>query len=150
MNEQPGRAEAEQEQEEPRHGDHFLQILVNLANRGMSFGLTIATGGLLVTGTLVSGNEYFDGFAREFASMIQGTKAKKTVDELFARFSKEWQLHREEDEAQGEVSPLPHFMHLKNARILHAGTTIPTNRGVWWRGRLDAIDGFTLGEMSKP
>ena len=47
--------------------DAFLQFLVNLVNNGgqlKSIGVTLQMGGMLVSGSIVSGAEYFDTFAR--------------------------------------------------------------------------------------
>ena len=48
--------------------DWFLQVLVSLAMNGSEFGITLQVGGFLVSGTLVSGPKFFEGFASDFAS----------------------------------------------------------------------------------
>jgi hypothetical protein len=51
--------------------DWFLQKLVNMANYGgFEFGITLQIGGFLVSGVLVGGAKYFDGFAADFASGV--------------------------------------------------------------------------------
>ncbi len=43
----------------------------------------------------------------------------------------------------------PSYIHLANTHFYRAGGRFtPVNRGVWWRGRLAAVDGFTGGQLS--
>lgn len=49
--------------------DWFLQLLVDAVNGTTSeIGLTLQVSGLLVSGTLVSGDKYFEGFAEALAA----------------------------------------------------------------------------------
>jgi hypothetical protein len=125
--------------------DWFLQVLVNITDKDQEFGITLLCGGFLVSGTLVSEPKFFEGFATDFASafpeadkahvkrtmMVPGEVAKTAT-------------------AEGD-GPLPGYIHLKDAKFFHpSGTPIPGNRGVWWRGRLAEVSGFTLGDLNPP
>jgi len=56
---------------------------------------------------------------------------------------------REETDNGDESLEPVRFIHLMNARTLApGGSPIPANRGVWWRGRLDSVDGWCFGELS--
>lgn len=121
--------------------DWFLQILVNIVNSGeLSFGITLNVGGFLVTGQLVGGKAYFEGFGAEFAGSLGDSAAVAEVKAAFAN--------------RGEVYSAPYdanlltYIHLKDARFYNTdGAPIPSNRGVWWRGRIAAVDGFSLGAL---
>ena len=128
--------------------DWFLQLLIDICNKtDFSLSITLNVNGLLVTGNLIGGEKYFNGFANDLK--MAGMPAE--VTDLFKQFGdiyikqKEQKNSKKDDET---ISP-PQYIHLENARIFHpGGNLIPTNHGVWWRGRLDAIDGFILGAFS--
>ena len=59
--------------------DAFLQFLVNLVNNGSqieSIGVTLQMGGMLVSGSIVSGAEYFDRFAASFTNSLGAMDAE--------------------------------------------------------------------------
>ncbi|EHF5019428.1 hypothetical protein AA629_004500, partial [Enterobacter hormaechei] len=45
--------------------DWFLQMLVGMANDGMGIGLSLNVGGLIISGTLCGGKEYFYEFGKQ-------------------------------------------------------------------------------------
>lgn len=121
--------------------DWFLQDLIEIANSGkMSFDITLTVGGFLVSGTLIGGKEYFEGFGEEFSFGLKGDAAKKVK----AAFAKNGEVYS----SATSPSMLPSYIHLKNAHFFHtSGTPVPENRGVWWRGRVSEIAGFSLGAL---
>src|ERR1035437_4371519 len=127
----------------PEEHDWFLGVLVGLANHGTSIGITLQVGCFLVSGTLIGGAEYFEGFASEFSSMFD----KKEVAEGFRTAIAAGADHYK-NIPEGEES-LASYVHLKEARFFNThGKPIPANRGVWWRGRLSEVSGFILGSLS--
>lgn len=148
-----------------RHGvvDWFLQALVMLANNNtFEVGITLNVGGLIVSGVLVGGSKYFDGIAEEWriGHIQSGGKSDdadswKGIISEFGEIYRENIRKREQAAREGARPDLdqgilhPEYIHLKNARMYHPGQApIPTNGGIWWRGRLRAVDGFILGEFS--
>jgi hypothetical protein len=133
--------------------DWFLQTLVSIANRfkeEVGFGITLFVGGALVSGILVGGRHYFLGFAEEFAAGAAEDDVKANLEESIGSLTR---IYDEPDAAgaDDEMEHLdpPRYIHLKDARVYAAGSEpVPGNRGVWWRGRLDAVDGFVLGQLS--
>ncbi|WCN13225.1 hypothetical protein GV054_09510 [Marinomonas mediterranea] len=121
--------------------DWFLQDLIEITNSGkMTFDITLTVGGFLVSGTLVGGKEYFDGFGEEFSFGLDGEAAEKVK----SAFAKNGLMYTETD---APAVP-PNYVHLKNARFFHTvGTPVPENRGVWWRGRVSEVVGFSLGAL---
>ncbi|MFD1383871.1 gas vesicle accessory protein GvpU [Rhodanobacter aciditrophus] len=121
--------------------DWFLQDLIEIANSGkMSFDITLTVGGFLVSGTLIGGKEYFQGFGEEFSFGLKGEAAEKVK----AAFSKNGDVYAN----KSEPALAPSYIHLKNAHFFHtSGTPVPENRGVWWRGRISEVSGFSLGAL---
>jgi len=114
--------------------DGLLGALAFWCNKGAKISITISANGMLISGLLVGYDEYIQHFL--------STLKESGVEEIVSAFS------------QGlEPSPvhgqLPHFIHIKNARFFLAnGQPIdPSSTPVWWRGRIDQIDGFFLGEI---
>ena len=122
--------------------DWFLQSLVNIVNSGsFNFGVTLNVGGFLVSGQLVGGKEYFEGFGSDFAGAFCGGEIAETIKKTFAG-------HGDIYSSDNETSPSPSYIHLKDAKFFNTnGNPIPGNRGVWWRGRLSQVDGFSLGSL---
>jgi hypothetical protein len=134
--------------------DWLLGAFVTAANSGGGdqVAMTLWTGGLLVSGTLVGVDDYFDGVAaaldevagsgRESLGAMFGTLGKQARDLIQAEDS--------ESRATDTPPPDPAFIHLKNARTyLPTERPIPSGRGVWWRGRLESVDGWCLGELAE-
>lgn len=124
--------------------DWFLQSLVNMANDGFEVGITLQVSGLLVSGVLAGGKSYFEGFAEEFSSRFNDPESAKFMRGHFTNYG---DIYKKED---GAPPTSPQYIHLKNARFFNtSGNPIPGNRGVWWRGRISEVAGFTLGSLEK-
>lgn len=147
--------------------DWFLGQIVEWANRfGVEFGITINVGGLVVSGRLISGTNYFDQLAdqmigdsdensiqHQIGSVIR--KHKSIYEPFDVTLTPEHESRPEEqdhDETPGiepsEAPPPATFIHLKDAKIFAPGQPpLPTNTGVLWRGRLCEVDGFSIGQL---
>ncbi|BBI98466.1 gas vesicle protein [Ferrigenium kumadai] len=124
--------------------DWFLQSLVNMANDGIEIGVTLQVSGLLVSGVLAGGKSYFEGFAEDFSSGLNDPEAAESVRGSFAKYG---EIYKKEGD---DAPPLPQYIHLKNARFFNtSGNPIPGNKGVWWRGRISEVAGFTLGSLGQ-
>ena len=126
--------------------DWFLAMLVDLANdRGLGLGVTLQVGGFLVTGSLVSGKDYFEGLASVIASAIPDEQAAKVVRDSFAHLGDIYDADKIADSESRKTV----FIHLKGARFVVPGhRPIPDETGVWWRGRLSEVTGFLPGTLS--
>lgn len=121
--------------------DTFLYVLsTTVVKHGFGFGITLNVKGTIVSGILITEEEYFKGITQETANADNG--------ELFA------QVLSEIDNFMKEATPekkilLSKFIHLKNAKYFFSGADpIPSNRGIYWRGRLSEVDGFSFGNLS--
>jgi len=116
--------------------DPLLELIVNAAlivgakSEGhIPTYITVAVGGVLVAGEIVSraefmlGDEVTDLLSERINS--SSSPSKDTLDDG--------------------------FIHLKNARFLSGGKTIrpPLETGqLFWRARLERVDGFALGALN--
>ncbi|WGY67036.1 hypothetical protein KEC55_09165 [Burkholderia cepacia] len=147
-------APREGEQVAPQHvittaeNDWFLQSLVSIVNASdMEIGITLFVSGALVSGQLVGGKHYFEGFASEFATGFDDPEVAASFKRNFEKYG---EIFVEPDGTYKQDLEAPHFIHLKNARMFHpGGKAIPDNRGTWWRGRIREISGFSLGSLSQ-
>lgn len=107
--------------------DFILESLIDfVTNDGGALPITLQVGGLFISGLLMSEELYFK---QAFISL-------ENKIPTFPKFS--------------ELShPLPaDFIHLADARIVSGGSTIPQgDRGIFWRGKLEAVDGFFMGNL---
>src|SRR5918911_5728345 len=105
--------------------DAYLQSLVQWASGEQDrVAITLAVNGVLVTGWVVTEAEYFEGLAKKWGV------SSETLEDIMGRHY----------EAKGA----PSYVHLRDAQIVSGGggtTTVD-----WWRGRLEAVDGFAIGE----
>lgn len=127
--------------------DWFLQTLVRMVNNSdLEIGITLQVSGMLVSGILVSGKKYFDGFAKDFSSPFsENPELAESVRSNFAAYG---EIYSQGEENDGEVPP-PQYIHLKQARFFStSGNPIPGNKGVWWRGRIGEVGGFSIGSLS--
>jgi hypothetical protein len=124
--------------------DWFLQRLVSIVNEsGVEFGITLVVSGSIVSGRLVSGKKYFETFAKEFSDpMAEDSRA--SVYQAFAQYGEIYSS----SEGEGSDTPPPQFIHLLDSRCYFPGNQLPSNRGVAWRGKINAVSGFSLGQLS--
>lgn len=132
---------------DPTQQDWFLQSLVNMVTSGgLEIGLTLHVGGLLVSGLLVSGRRYFEGFGEDFASAIPDAEVAENIKSSYASLGASIYQTREEG-----TTNAPSYIHLQNAKFFSPnGNPLPANHGVWWRGRISEVQGFFLGNLSGP
>lgn len=127
--------------------DWFLQMLVGMANDGMGVSITLNVGGLLVTGNLVSGRDYFLEFGRLLGNSIDPDDGQNAKD-----IRESYQKMAEDVYGQDEGKPSPPtYLHMKNAKYYSvSGDSLPSNDDVsLWRGKISEVGGFSLGSFSK-
>jgi hypothetical protein len=119
--------------------------------------VTLAIGGLVVVGGLVSSKIYYDYLSSLFdiytdkseGETIERRALYDTKDpielEALEKYSKDWKesmikLRDKKDEYNGR----PMHIHLHNVEVWEVFSTEPF-RFEYWRGKLSSIDGFSLG-----
>jgi hypothetical protein len=124
--------------------DWFLAELVSWANTfGFQAGVTLHVGGTIVSGTMISGAAYFALFRENTLVALSGSPAefRTPIDEMLSTYGSIYD--------KPEVTTHPgHYIHLRDAYFFDpAGNALPRG-GALWRGKLSAIDGFSLGSLS--
>jgi hypothetical protein len=126
--------------------DMVLQDLVGIVNRfpPSSFGVTFVAGGTVITGDLISAQEYFERYGQMWRQVLNSAPdvAKKIGDDWTALGA------RHTEQATGNPTGPYNFAHLRNARVLMASGLYPTSTGLLWRGRISQITGFSIGVLS--
>lgn len=120
--------------------DWFLQDLAHWVNRmHLSFGITLHTPAGVVSGTVISHEEYFKEFAGQFAGPWAG-ESEDLIRNMITSFGKP----TPEDK---DSSVNYQFIHLKDAKFYAPGQNpIPTD-GVLWRGKISSVCSFNLGKF---
>jgi ABC-type bacteriocin/lantibiotic exporter with double-glycine peptidase domain len=132
----------------PSNSDYLLTLLVQMVNASsMEIGITLFVQGSIVTGLLIRGETYFEGFKSEIALSSASDNIKEVFQTIFDRLQSICTNLPENEEQESQFRNVE-FIHLKNAKFFAGGSLIPTNRAVYWRGRLSSIDGFSLGNLS--
>lgn len=113
---------------------------------GISIGITLVVGGSVISGNLIGAQEYFIGVGdaiKEGTTSKGGQSFRDALSQRFHELASEY-----DEEGPSDEKELPSYIHLKEARVFAAGTDPMPSEGMWWRGRLDRVDGFTLGALS--
>ncbi|MEU6135855.1 hypothetical protein [Nocardioides sp. NPDC047086] len=118
-------------------GDDVLRILVSIANKhALNMGITLNLGGSLVSGTLVSLKTYSGGVA----DSIRAANGHEDVNAALARLFEDLGGDAE-DETE---PPPPRHIHLRDARLIAPNGGLGPS-SPWWRGRISAVSGWTMG-----
>lgn len=125
------------QEQQPADYDFILEILMNAAKSGMPTPITVNSGGVLITGMLVSEAEYLKEFAG--GMILDAMKRRVEGDEALRARMKE----AKDDPSERE------FIHIKNPQIILAsGQMLPQGACPMWRGRVKSIDGYIPGQLA--
>jgi hypothetical protein len=134
-----------------RSVDCFLQSLISIVNdESASIPITLSVGGLLISGDMIGGKDYFNEFARQFKDGFRdiSSETAATIEKAFKRLGDVYDSIQKESQGSAPISK-PHLVHLRDAQIYLSGASpAPSEKVVLWRGRLEAVDGFSLGRLS--
>ncbi len=143
--------DAQSQNTKSRTVDWFLQALVSIVNdESAGIPITLSVGGLLISGEMIGGKAYFNEFARQFKDGFGdiSSKTAATIEEAFKRLGDVYDPTQKESRGNAYITK-PHLVHLRNVQMHHAGgPPLLSEKGVLWRGRLEAVDGFSLGRLS--
>jgi hypothetical protein len=137
--------------------DYALAALVGVVNSlgSVEIGVTLYTGGGIVSGLLISGRSYFDRI-NQLLSDSRGEVAAAFGSGLFGRIAddyreKETANRDDAEERNPDDEPPVGFIHLRAATVHAPGVGQPIEQGLW-RGRMTAVSGWSLGnfEMKPP
>jgi hypothetical protein len=117
--------------------DNILEFFVQAANKhNFSLDITLNVKGAVITGTMVSANEYFNTLSE---ILEDGNEIARAVSE---------QLGKAGEAAKAYPDSETYFIHMKNTKV-YCGDSKPTpSKGeILWRGKLTEVDGFFLGKI---
>ena len=141
----------------PEVQDFLLAEIVRLANWfDVEHGITLSIGGASLSGMLISGRRYFESQAASAAAgAVRGgddAEIANSYRTMMIDFYTTWAglYDRPETLPEGTPPPAPSYIHLRNARwFTPAGPSFPAGNGMLWRGRLAAVEGFSLGLLQQ-
>lgn len=128
----------------PGHDWMLAWLVAHVEAFGIEFGITLSVGGQSVSGTLISGRKYFQDLRESLSSVpnLEGDLAKSLAKSMTL-----WsEVYPEKPEDVDIYNLKPNFIHLRNARVVTPGGAVPNN-GALWRGKISAVDGFSVGEL---
>ncbi|HEY3140217.1 MAG TPA: gas vesicle accessory protein GvpU [Acidimicrobiales bacterium] len=132
---------------DPQGLDKFLRILTGAADRSDSeIALTLNVGGVLISGKVCSPAAYFEGLAQGLEAAADGNMAMGGFATMFKEWAEDFRqpLDGEPDWDSRKVT----MIHMKDAQFFTPGQApLPNNQGVYWRGRLSSVDGFSWGRL---
>lgn len=130
--------------------DWFLQSIIETAiAAGVEIGMTVTVGGTTVSGILINGKKYFE----ELGDLLEGSS--RAEGDMQSVLGSAWRkftaIYEKPEDSDDSWQPSPAaYIHLKNAFFHAPGQSrMPSNTGVLWRGKLSAIDGFSIGNFSQ-
>lgn len=132
--------------------DEVLEYLIQkVEETKIGPSVTLAIGGLVVVGGLVSSKLYYDYLSSLFDIYTDKSKGetiehKDSIElEALEKYSKDWKesIIKLRDKKDGD-NDRPTHIHLHNVEVWEVFSTEPF-RFEYWRGKLSSIDGFSLG-----
>jgi len=132
--------------------DEVLEYLIQkVEETKIGPSVTLAIGGLVVVGGLVSSKLYYDYLSSLFDIYTDKSKGetiehKDSIElEALEKYSKDWKesIIKLRDKKDGD-NDKPTHIHLHNVEVWEVFSTEPF-RFEYWRGNLSSIDGFSLG-----
>ncbi len=135
--------------------DWYLIEYIKFANKGMRFPVTLYCSGLLVSGILIGGREYFEQSALQVVESFSDTEVKEVINKWVKSFADIYPAASSDNDGDkpvdddDDLAP-PTYIHLMNAKVFTPGQVpIPGGKeGLLWRGRLSSVDGFTWGKLA--
>jgi len=133
------------------HQDILLGLLISRVERsGMRFSVILSVGGTIIEGDVVSEREYFE----EVASLIRSddpdtqetfANIPNLMDQVAMRGLDQGRDPEIVQEFRENVANS--YVHLKNS-VLWLEVERRNISGTLWRGKLEAVDGFWLGNAN--
>ncbi|MGO3542324.1 MAG: gas vesicle accessory protein GvpU [Pseudomonas helleri] len=124
---------------EGRGVDGLLQWIVEIImNSDISIGISLTIGGNIVSGMLIPHKKYFEKLSEDFS---------RPFDPESAAVLKERILSFIPPQHDGDDGVAPQFLHLEHAQIITVPSGALTSEGMLWRGKISAVEGFSLGRL---
>lgn len=132
-----------EEQIENMKQDWYLEHLVKLANLGVEIGITLSVKGTIISGKMIPNYRYFEILSEQFQTV--GGELGKSLSEGSDIYAKEFKQDTEQDTALEDFQV--GYIHLSGAKYFATNGGFPES-GLLWRGKIEEVDGFTIGSLS--
>ncbi len=130
--------------------DGLLEFLITkVEETGIGAGITLCVNGSIITGNLIKSRIYYDKMI-EMYDFDENQLTAKNAEELakwndyyaqYVSFINE--LKRQENQQNLK------YIYLEHVTFRNVNSNIPT-QAIVWRGKLSAVDGFSIGISSNP
>ena len=149
MPDQPDHEEALAKSNEGQ--DWLLELVSKFAHSGVSQSVTLFVGGAVISGEIISGQDYFEEMAKiaESANFHGPDGSEKILSEMSQGYRKFKKFYDKPDDAGDDwTTPTDYYIHLKGARVFTSNGTIPGRGDFLWRGRISCVDAWSIGGMT--
>ena len=121
--------------------DVLLKTLIVAANEaGFGFDISLIVPGGIVTGTVITADEYLKRFADTFANAWPGGPSEE-IRESFANIG---------SNVEGYNQNAEDYIHLADAAYVSTSGFLPDGgKGMLWRGKIDSVSGYSFGRFQK-
>jgi hypothetical protein len=126
--------------------DRALRALAAVPERtNLQIGITLCVHGMIISGFLISEDAYFKGLAERISGIKDAPdETKETLTDFITQLHEG--LKAQSDDAENQL--LPEYIHLREAKMYPSqGKGMPSYGEALWRGRVNSVDGFSLGEI---
>lgn len=138
--------------QQPGHDWMLARVIAFADNYRIEQSITLFCGGVIISGIVISGREYCRGLAETVRGypVFGGKEAgdgpllTAVMAEAYRRFEAEYPPFELESE---DPPRFPDHIHLRDARIVTPGQSPKPPEGMLWRGKMTAVDGFTLSRL---
>lgn len=131
----------------PKDRDWLLADLIRLlANNGAEIGITLNVEGQSISGVLISAKTYCKEVSEQFRDISESKNdLYQAVSTLFSNYIKIYDVPNTDDDGYPiQIS----YVHLRDAKVFTPSGGMPSGDGTYWRGRLNKVSGFSIGQLS--
>jgi hypothetical protein len=123
-----------------KQADPLLKLVCESVTMDAPIAITLMVSGVIVTGSVICFDEYINATS---AGSESGNSLAPVLDESLPDES----LTDASENSQPGCEPRT-YIHLKDAKFFAGNNLIPTGKGIFWRGALDEVNGFTFGSLT--
>lgn len=118
--------------------DADLIFFAEAANKhGVSVGVTLFSNGAVITGTIISGKEYYERLVKSLGPYVEGSKLAIVADYLKGA--------KKEYEALSKASDDYNYLHLEKISIISLGDKVSRVNNALLRINIGEVEGYILG-----
>ena len=141
--------------------DKSLIFLIDMADKSagdVDIRITLFVQGLIVSGVLISEKLYFEGLYSELNLVVTSSNIQEEKGQTLLKIYQSFAAKISGDREVKKQVENTEYIHLKNVAFYSGNFLTPNNannrfisnnKGGYWRGNLNRIDGFCMGDITK-